>query len=109
MYQRICFGAANHLYNYSGFVCDTEADIADLPTSKKKMPDGSNCCAGSQALVLGTQKKYMLNNQDEWIEIGNIGSGLVSNVDIATVEETKAFLGIQQDEFIAINKIDISY
>ena len=97
MYQRICFGAANHLYNYSEFICDTEADIADLPTFKKKMPDGSNCCAGSQALVLDTQKKYMLNNQDEWIEIvdlGKIGSGLVSDADIATTEETKAFLGI---------------
>ena len=98
MYQRICFGAANHLYNYSEFICDTEADIADLPTSKKKMPDDSNCCAGSQALVLDTQKKYVLNNQDEWIEIvalGKIGSGLVSDADIATTEETKAFLGIE--------------
>lgn len=72
MYQRICFGAANHLYNYSEFICDTEADIADLPTFKKKMSDGSNCCAGSQALVLDTQKKYVLNNQDEWIEIANV-------------------------------------
>ena len=55
------------------FICDSEADIADLPTTsaegKKYDTDTSvddKVAAGSSCLVIDTSEVYMLNSDDEW-------------------------------------------
>lgn len=45
----------------SEFVCDTVADIADLPTEKNKVYPGST------ALVAATGEVYILNASREWV------------------------------------------
>lgn len=45
----------------SEFVCDTTADIADLPTDKKKVYPGST------ALVAETSEVYILNASYQWV------------------------------------------
>lgn len=47
----------------SEFVCDTEADIKDLPTDKNKVYPGSTC------LVASTSEVYILNASREWVKI----------------------------------------
>lgn len=62
------------VYNYTlyEFFCDEEGDVSSLPNSKSKDP----ARAGSIAIV-ANGKRYVLNNQDEWVEItsGAGGSG----------------------------------
>ena len=41
----------------SQFVCDTEADITDLPTT---------VAMGSQAIVIATGALYVMNSADTW-------------------------------------------
>lgn len=43
------------------FVADSEADVADLPTSPKEVYPGSVC------IVTETSNVYMLNNNEEWV------------------------------------------
>jgi len=43
------------------FVCDTTADVANLPTK--------NCDPGSSCLVIGTSEVYVLNTQRHWVQI----------------------------------------
>lgn len=52
-------------YNYplKEFFCDEDGDISSLPNSKSEDPT----YAGSMATV-ANGKKYILNNQDEWVE-----------------------------------------
>lgn len=47
-------------YNVREYICDTEADIADIPT---------NCAPGSTIFVIETSNLYMLNTKGEWIQI----------------------------------------
>lgn len=42
-------------------VCDTEVDVATLPTV--------NCEAGSTCLVIETSNVYVLNSKKEWKKI----------------------------------------
>ena len=48
----------------SDFVCDTEADIASLPTNKKEVYPGSTC------LVAQTGEVYVLNASNQWVKLG---------------------------------------
>lgn len=92
MFTDICFGMTGKPYLYREFICDGESDIQDLPTEKDKI------AIGSKALIVDTKKVYILNNAREWKEVldytstASGSSGI--NVDIATVDETKTFLGI---------------
>lgn len=45
---------------YEEYICDTEADIADLPKS----------CVGSTALVVESGRIYMVNASGEWKPFG---------------------------------------
>lgn len=49
--------------NIKEFVADTEADVADLPTSSNEVDPGSTC------IVVATSNVYMLNNQKEWVKL----------------------------------------
>lgn len=49
------------------FMCDTEADIADLPTEEKVGSCGKCCASGSIAIIADTKEKKMLNTQGEWV------------------------------------------
>ena len=42
------------------YVCDTEADIANLP----------KCCTKSTALVVETGNVYVVNASGEWVKFG---------------------------------------
>lgn len=42
------------------YICDTEEDIADLPT----------CCPQSTALVCSTGDVYVVNASGEWVKFG---------------------------------------
>ena len=48
----------------SDFVCDTEADIASLPTEKNKVYPGSTC------IVASTSEVYIFNASREWVKLG---------------------------------------
>lgn len=59
-----------------GFICDTDADIADLPTASapgvKQGDDDASCmpvAKGSSCLVIGSSALYMLNSEDRWVEM----------------------------------------
>lgn len=69
------------------FVCDDEADVANLPTSIKAGKGGKDiydnivCEAGSSAYIVddnASSKLYILNNQDEWVP-QEIGGGSVGS------------------------------
>lgn len=47
-------------YSITDYVADTEADIADLPTTANP---------GSTCIVIETSNVYMLNNQKQWKQI----------------------------------------
>ena len=51
------------LYGVKDYIVDTETDIYSLPTDLKKIK------AGSQAFVIATSEKYMLNNQGIWVKV----------------------------------------
>lgn len=46
-------------YTYE-YLCDTEEDIADLPT----------CCPQSTALVCSTGDVYVVNASGKWVKFG---------------------------------------
>lgn len=48
-------------YNVKKFICDTEADVAAVPTN--------TCAPGSTLFCIETCKGYMLNTDLEWKEI----------------------------------------
>ena len=57
-------------------ICDTDADIQDLPTSVAEgvpQPDSSTVHLpveqGSSCMVIGSSSLYMLNSQDQWVEM----------------------------------------
>lgn len=42
------------------FICDSEADVANLP----------DCCTGSMAVVVDTGAVYMVNASGNWAKFG---------------------------------------
>ena len=60
------------------FICDTIADIANLPTEKNKV------YPGSAALVVSTGDIYILNASRKWILFGSGSeSGDIEGIDLA--------------------------
>lgn len=63
--------------NRKAFLCDSDADLADLPTTKKKGKEqvgGQNVIndiieMGSVVYSIASQKRYCLNSKEQWIEI----------------------------------------
>ena len=57
------------------FYCDSSADISDLPTSQHEgVPQGDTVThkkvdKGSSCLCIGDSTLYMLNSEDQWIEM----------------------------------------
>lgn len=57
------------------YMCDTTSDIADLPTSSNEgaiMNDDvthKTCKEGSFCLCIGDSSGWMLNSQDQWVEV----------------------------------------
>lgn len=48
------------------FLCDTEADIINLPTEKSTGVCGECCSAGSLAIIAYPHGTRILNTQGEW-------------------------------------------
>lgn len=94
MYTRICYGKKDMLFNYSEFICDTESDILNLPTSKRNGTEYATCSPGSKALVLETKKLYVLANNDRWIEVLDYTNTHSGSIDVATVDEANNYLEI---------------
>ena len=66
MWKRLQYGGDGLPYNYSLFICDSTSDLDDLP---KNLPGcKQRCCFGSRAIVVGENKKYILNLSNEWVE-----------------------------------------
>lgn len=64
------------------FICDTVADIANLPTEKNKV------YPGSAALVTSTGDIYMLSANRKWALFGAGESGDVpTDIDLASQED----------------------
>lgn len=64
------------------FICDTVADIANLPTEKNKV------YPGSAALVTSTGDIYMLSASRKWVLFGAGESGDVpTDIDLASQED----------------------
>ena len=51
------------LYGVKDFIVDTPADLADLPTDTKKVK------VGSQAFVISTSERFMLNSKGIWVKV----------------------------------------
>ena len=58
------------------FVCDTNADIQDLPTSSKEgVPQQGDSTLhqkvekGSSCMVIDASTLWMLNSEDRWVEM----------------------------------------
>ena len=45
------------------FICDTEEDIADLPTNEREVYPGSTC------IVAATGSMYILNASNTWTKL----------------------------------------
>lgn len=48
-------------YGVAEYVCDTEDDIKDLPTT--------GCAPGSAAIIISTGSVYMMDSEGKWVEI----------------------------------------
>ena len=76
------------------FVCDTEADVASLPTEKNKVYPGST------AIVATTGNVYILNASRQWVSLGSQGGGGGNvpnpdeNYDYATKDDIDALFGL---------------
>ena len=102
MWSVLCYGKKNGAFNYCEFICDSESDLPDLPTNEKSIKINSsyisNCAIGSKAIITDVRKLYVLNNQNEWVFLFDYncsgGGSLPEDLQIATVEEVKKYLGI---------------
>lgn len=57
-------------YGQYYYVCDSEEDLKKVPTKTPSM--------GSRLYVINTQKEYILNGNQEWVEyVSNTGSSTV--------------------------------
>ena len=61
MFIQISWSRIGKPYNYAEFLCETDSDVAALPTQKGK------CAVGSKAFVLSSSKTYILNNNMELV------------------------------------------
>ena len=61
MFIQISWSRIGKPYNYAEFLCETDSDVAALPTQKGK------CAVGSKAFVLSSSKTYILNNNNQWV------------------------------------------
>lgn len=83
-FVNIAIGRRGVPYNYKSYICDTESDISVLPT---------DVSAGSLAFVAANSKKFILNNQSQWIEDQSDSThDGVSLADIATLDEVIGFI-----------------
>lgn len=83
MFTRIRYGMKNGIYNYSKFVCDSETDIANLPTNTTSGGTYAPCSFGSEAIAIAEGKKFILSNENEWVEriyAGSIDGSIDVNV-----------------------------
>lgn len=69
-------------YALQHYICDTNADIVDLPID--------NVWVGSTAFIIESGETYMFNSQKEWIKIaveggGGGGSGLAATIQVGDV------------------------
>ncbi|MCR4720955.1 MAG: hypothetical protein K5655_04440 [Lachnospiraceae bacterium] len=62
--------------NRKAFICDTDVDLVDLPTtvSKGKEQAGQNVIndiveMGSLVYSIGSKSRYCLNSKEQWIKI----------------------------------------
>ena len=62
MFNRVAYGYNWKPFNYSEFVCDSDADIASLPTTANK-----ECAIGSKAYVPSTGNTYVLSGNGAWV------------------------------------------
>lgn len=78
MYTRLVSGIKNGSYDFAVFICDDITDLADLPTTTASGVSNGNvynkCAVGSIAKVVNADKKFILNNSDEWIEWVEVAS-----------------------------------
>ena len=70
MWSRVVYGGLYVPYNYSKFICDTKADLAELPTNTKSsdVHKIKSCSVGSIAIVIENSTTYILSNNGEWKE-----------------------------------------
>ena len=61
-YTRIKQQDHNNTY-YTEFVCDTVADIAQLPAGPP------SCAVGSAAICLENSEVYLLNTEGRWVMV----------------------------------------
>ena len=78
-FRRTGYGDKYKALGYSEYVCDTEADVQNLPTNTKEaVSDGCTypkCAIGSTASVVASHKLYILNTAGEWKELMSYASG----------------------------------
>lgn len=60
------FNLGGKAYGAIRLLCDTQADVPNLDNYK-------NYATGSEALVISTSERYMLNSSKEWILQKNSG------------------------------------
>ena len=98
MWTRIKYGGNDgFVSNHSVFICDTEDDIKTLPTDKvisNINNDKRTCSIGSTARVSDVGKKFFLNSKSEWEEFKDKVSIDISDLNVATSDDTKSYLGI---------------
>lgn len=63
------------------FICDSVADIINLPTEKNKV------YPGSMALIASTGEVYIFNASHKWVLLGSGDTGSGEGVDIALAEK----------------------
>lgn len=56
-------------YNYGVWLVDNDADLSSLPTDKNENGNGTTTSIGSKAYVFNTNKKYILNNSSQWVDV----------------------------------------
>lgn len=68
MWSRVVYGGLYVPSNYSKFICDTAADLSELPTNKKPSTKNGfkSCSVGSLAIVIEDSSTYILSNSGEW-------------------------------------------
>ena len=74
MKQQILSQSGKVTYGIQEFVIDTDDDVENLPID---IP------MGSMALSIDSGKVFILNSQDEWKNIGSVGSSSTENIPFA--------------------------
>lgn len=91
MFIQISWSRIGKPYNYAEFLCETDSDVAALPTQKGK------CAVGSKAFVLSSSKTYILNNNNQWVvyksEIPDVSDFITKDVSNLTYYTLKTSTG----------------